>query len=198
MTAKQQDQDGPCEEQHQRRRRIDQDHGHEHQERDGDGERAGRLVGGDVGVQRIDPAADDAGQLAAALAAHPGRAEREQVRGQVGPQRSLEPADARPAKRSTPTSSGRRTIASAAIDRERRRDRDERRIAEEDRRDDGARQVGRDDDQRGGHQPARDREAQERRDPGAWRKQPALGRGRSPGAAGQPAGQLRAEALIAV
>ena len=65
--------------------------GAEHQERDGDGERPGRLVGGDVRVERVDPAADDPGQLAAPFAARPGRAEREQVRGQVGPQRPLEP-----------------------------------------------------------------------------------------------------------
>ena len=176
----------------QRRRRIDQDHGHEHQERDGDGEYSGRLVGRDVRLQRIDPAADDPGQLAAAFAAHPGRAEREQVRGQVRPQRSLEPTRRAPGQKIHADQQGQADDRQRRDDRERRRDRDERRIAEEDTSDDGARQVGRDDDQRGGHQPARDREAQEPPDPRRMGKQPAIGRGRSPGAAGQPAGQPRA------
>ena len=50
----QQDQDRAGEEQDQRRRRIDQDDSPEHQERDCDREGSGRLVGGDVRVQRID------------------------------------------------------------------------------------------------------------------------------------------------
>ena len=89
---------------------------HEHQERDRDGERARRLVRGDVRLQRIDPAADDPGQLAAAFTARPGRAEREQVRRQVGPQRALEPARGAPAPggRRRPAGAA-RTIASAAM-----------------------------------------------------------------------------------
>ena len=88
----QQDEDRSREDQDKRGRRIYQKHGHEHQEGNRDGQRAGRLVCRYVRLQRIDPAADDPGQLAATFTADPGRAEREQMRGQVGPQRSLEAA----------------------------------------------------------------------------------------------------------
>ena len=87
----QEDEDRSGEQQHQRRRRVDDEDRAEHEEGNGHGQRPGRLVRGDVRIERVEAAADDAGQLAAPLAARPGRAEREHVRRQVSPQRALEP-----------------------------------------------------------------------------------------------------------
>ena len=88
----QQDEDRPGEQQHQRRRRVDDEDRAEHEDGNGHGKRPGRLVRGDIRIERIKAAADDAGQLAAPLAARPGRAEREHVCRQVSPQRALEPS----------------------------------------------------------------------------------------------------------
>ena len=111
----QQDEDRAGEEQDERGRRVDdEDRGHD-QERDGDGERPGGLERRDVGIDRVQPVERDPGQLAGPLATRVGRAEGQQVSGQVAP--AGRPArDSRPAcaSASPASSSGARSRARSA------------------------------------------------------------------------------------
>jgi hypothetical protein len=94
--GQQQNQDRSGEKQHERRQRVDHEDRSEHEERDGDGQCPGWLVRGHVRVERVDPGAEDPGQLAAPFPARPGRSEREHLRRQVRPQRALETARGAP------------------------------------------------------------------------------------------------------
>ena len=177
----QEDEDRSGEQQDQRRRRVDDEDRAEHEERDGDGQRPGRLERGDVRIERVEPAADDAGQLAAPLAARPGRAEREHVGGQVGPQRALEPPRGTPGKvidAEQQRPAGDRQDRDGHQD---RRDRRERLAAEEDPGHDHAGQVRGHDHQRPRPRTRRRSPAtSSRRTPGAWASSRSSGEGGRP------------------
>ena len=172
--GQQQDQDRPRDDEDQHRRRVHDRDRREHEQRHGDGEGSCRLGDRDVGLERLAPGDDDRGQLAAALTTGVAGAERKEVPGQVCAQPSLEPVGRALGQPVADDQQRHPPDRQQPDDREDRCDPCQGRPIEEDVGHDHARQVCRDDDYGGRHEPARDPRGEQAPRPVRAREQAAL------------------------